>query len=116
MDQALSLKRKTVEQILVEPIDDEGDPLLLYGLHSEEQQHSFATTCGNSPVPKPVTSLTPVRLTHKFPRRVEYCNVTELKDVLRRRLEAMTGKIGSRDRDLSSPAIALWTLLHGGCC
>jgi len=62
MDQALSLKRKTVEQILVEPIDDEGDPLLLYGLHSEEQQHSFATTCGNSPVPKPVTSLKcPVR-------------------------------------------------------
>ena len=63
MDQALSLKRKNVEQILVKPIDDQGDPLLLYGLYSEEQQRSFDSTCGNSPVPKPVTSLTPVRLT-----------------------------------------------------
>src|SRR5712692_1232103 len=70
MDQSLSLKRKTVEQILVEPIDDEGNPLVLYGLYAEEQQRSFDSTCGNSPVPKPVTSLTPVRLTHKFPRRV----------------------------------------------
>jgi hypothetical protein len=49
------LKRKTVEQILVEPIDDERNPLVPYGLYAEEQQRSFDSTCGNSPafrVPK----------------------------------------------------------------
>jgi hypothetical protein len=39
-----SLRRKTIEQILAERIDDEGGPLL-YGIDSEEQQRSFDSTC-----------------------------------------------------------------------
>jgi len=39
-----SLRRKTIEQILDDRIDDEGGPLL-YGVDSEEQQRSFDSTC-----------------------------------------------------------------------
>ena len=39
-----SLRRKNIEQILDDRIDDEGGPLL-YGVDSEEQQRSFDSTC-----------------------------------------------------------------------
>jgi hypothetical protein len=40
-----SLRRKTIEQILVDRIDDEGGPLV-YAMESEEdQQRSFDSTC-----------------------------------------------------------------------
>lgn len=39
-----SLKKKNIEQILDDRIDDEGGPLL-YGVDSEEQQRSFDSTC-----------------------------------------------------------------------
>jgi hypothetical protein len=39
-----SLRRKNVEHILDDRIDDEGGPLL-YGVDSEEQQRSFDSTC-----------------------------------------------------------------------
>ena len=39
-----SLRRKNIERILVDVIDEEGGPLL-YGMASEEQQRSFDSTC-----------------------------------------------------------------------
>src|SRR5436309_15297105 len=39
-----SLRRKSIEQILDNKIDDGGGPLL-YGIDSEEQQRSFDSTC-----------------------------------------------------------------------
>ena len=39
-----SLRRKPIEQILDDRIDEEGGPLL-YGVDSEEQQRSFDSTC-----------------------------------------------------------------------
>jgi len=39
-----SLRRKNIERILVDAIDEEGGPLL-YGVASEEQQRSFDSTC-----------------------------------------------------------------------
>src|SRR2546422_7510502 len=39
-----SLRRKNIEQILQDRIDDEGGPLL-YGIDSEEQQRAFDATC-----------------------------------------------------------------------
>ena len=39
-----SLRKKNVDQILADVIDDEGG-LLLYGMASEEQQRSFDSTC-----------------------------------------------------------------------
>ena len=39
-----SLRRKSIERILDDRIDDEGGPLL-YGMDSEEQQRSFDSTC-----------------------------------------------------------------------
>jgi hypothetical protein len=39
-----SLRRKTIEQILADRIDEEGGPLI-YGIDSEEQQRSFDSTC-----------------------------------------------------------------------
>lgn len=39
-----SLRRKSIQQILDDRIDDEGGPLL-YGIDSEEQQRSFDSTC-----------------------------------------------------------------------
>jgi hypothetical protein len=39
-----SLRRKSIEQLLEDKIDDEGGPLL-YGIDSEEQQRSFDSTC-----------------------------------------------------------------------
>ncbi len=41
-----SLRRKSIERILDDRIDDEGGPLL-YGMDSEEQQRSFDSTCKN---------------------------------------------------------------------
>jgi hypothetical protein len=41
-----SLRRKSIERILTEAIDEEGGPLLA-GMASEEQQRSFDSTCGN---------------------------------------------------------------------
>ena len=38
------LRRKPIEQILDDRIDEEGGPLL-YGVDSEEQQRSFDSTC-----------------------------------------------------------------------
>lgn len=39
-----SLRKKTIEQILFDAIDDEGGPLI-YGVSSEQQQRSFDSTC-----------------------------------------------------------------------
>ena len=39
-----SLRRKTIEQLLDDRINDDGGPLL-YGVDSEEQQRSFDSTC-----------------------------------------------------------------------
>jgi hypothetical protein len=44
LNETPSLRRKTIEQILDDRIDDEGGPLL-YGIDSEEQQRSFDSTC-----------------------------------------------------------------------
>ncbi len=44
LNETPSLRRKPVERILDERIDDEGGPLL-YGLDSEEEQRSFDSTC-----------------------------------------------------------------------
>ena len=57
LNQNPSLRRKTIEQILDDRIDDEGGPLV-YALESEEsQQRSFDSTCRNlyrflSPAPR----------------------------------------------------------------
>jgi hypothetical protein len=39
-----SLRKKTIEQVLLNVIDDEGGPLI-YGVSSEQQQRSFDSTC-----------------------------------------------------------------------
>ena len=39
-----SLRKKNIEQILSDVIDDEGGPLI-YGVSSEQQQRSFDSTC-----------------------------------------------------------------------
>lgn len=39
-----SLRKKTIEQVLYNVIDDEGGPLI-YGASSEQQQRSFDATC-----------------------------------------------------------------------
>ena len=44
LNETPSLRRKRIEQILDDRIDDEGGPLL-YGVDSEEQQRSFDSTC-----------------------------------------------------------------------
>ncbi len=44
LNETPSLRRKPIERILDERIDDEGGPLL-YGLDSEEEQRSFDSTC-----------------------------------------------------------------------
>ena len=43
-DENPSLRRKSIEQILADAIDEEGGPLLS-GMTSEEQQRSFDSTC-----------------------------------------------------------------------
>jgi hypothetical protein len=44
LNETPSPRRKTIEQILDDRIDDEGGPLL-YGVDCEEQQRSFDSTC-----------------------------------------------------------------------
>ena len=44
LNETPSLRRKTIQQILDESVDEEGGPLL-YGVDSEEQQRSFDSTC-----------------------------------------------------------------------
>jgi hypothetical protein len=44
LNETPSLRRKSIEQIFDDRIDDEGGPLL-YGVDSEEQQRSFDSTC-----------------------------------------------------------------------
>ena len=44
LNETPSLRRKTIEQLLDDRIDDDGGPLL-YGVDSEEQQRSFDSTC-----------------------------------------------------------------------
>jgi len=44
LNETPSLRRKNIQQILDDRIDDEGGPLL-YGVDSEEQQRSFDSTC-----------------------------------------------------------------------
>jgi len=44
LNETPSLRRKHIEQILEDRIDDEGGPLL-YGVDSDEQQRSFDSTC-----------------------------------------------------------------------
>ena len=39
-----SLRKKPIEQILFDLIDDDGGPLI-YGVTSEQQQRSFDSTC-----------------------------------------------------------------------
>ena len=39
-----SLRRKPIQQILFDVIDDDGGPLI-YGVSSEQQQRSFDSTC-----------------------------------------------------------------------
>ena len=44
LNESPSLRRKNIEQILQDRIDEEGGPLL-YGMDSEEQQRAFDATC-----------------------------------------------------------------------
>jgi len=44
LNETPSLRKKNIEQILVDVIDDEGGPLI-YGSSSEQQQRSFDSTC-----------------------------------------------------------------------
>ncbi len=44
LNETPSLRKKTIEQILFEAIDDDGGPLI-YGISSEQQQRSFDSTC-----------------------------------------------------------------------
>ena len=44
LNETPSLRRKTIEQLLDDRIDDNGGPLL-HGVDSEEQQRSFDSTC-----------------------------------------------------------------------
>ena len=44
LHQTPSLRKKTIEQILFDVIDDDGGPLI-YGVSSEQQQRSFDSTC-----------------------------------------------------------------------
>jgi hypothetical protein len=44
LNETPSLRKKTIEQILSDVIDDDGGPLI-YGVSSEQQQRSFDATC-----------------------------------------------------------------------
>ena len=44
LNQTPSLRKKTIEQILFDVIDDDGGPLI-YGVSSEQQQRFFDSTC-----------------------------------------------------------------------
>jgi hypothetical protein len=44
LNETPSLRKKDIEQILSDVIDDEGGPLI-YGVSSEQQQRSFDSTC-----------------------------------------------------------------------
>jgi hypothetical protein len=44
LNETPSLRRKNVDELLADRIDDEGGPLV-YGLDSEDQQRSFDSTC-----------------------------------------------------------------------
>jgi hypothetical protein len=44
LNETPSLRKKTIQQILFNAIDDEGGPLI-YGVSSEQQQRSFDSTC-----------------------------------------------------------------------
>jgi hypothetical protein len=44
LNEAPFLRRKSIEQILADRIDEEGGPLL-YGMDSKEQQRDFDSTC-----------------------------------------------------------------------
>ena len=44
LNETPSLRKKNIEQILFDVIDDEGGPLI-YGVSSEQQQRSFDSTC-----------------------------------------------------------------------
>ena len=44
LNETPSLRKKTIEQILFDVIDDDGGPLI-YGVSSEQQQRSFDATC-----------------------------------------------------------------------
>jgi len=44
LNETPSLRKKDIQQILFDVIDDEGGPLI-YGVSSEQQQRSFDSTC-----------------------------------------------------------------------
>jgi len=44
LNETASLRKKDIEQILFDVIDDEGGPLI-YGVSSKQQQRSFDSTC-----------------------------------------------------------------------
>jgi hypothetical protein len=44
LNETPSLRKKSIEQILLDVIDDDGGPLI-YGVSSEQQQRSFDSTC-----------------------------------------------------------------------
>jgi len=44
LNQDPSLRKKNIEEILFDVIDDEGGPLI-YGVSAEQQQRSFDSTC-----------------------------------------------------------------------
>jgi hypothetical protein len=44
LNETPSLRKKAIEQILFDVIDDDGGPLI-YGVSSEQQQRSFDSTC-----------------------------------------------------------------------
>jgi hypothetical protein len=44
LNETPSLRKKTIEQILFDVMDEEGGPLI-YGVSSEQQQRSFDSTC-----------------------------------------------------------------------
>ena len=44
LNETPSLRKKNIEQVLFDVIDDDGGPLI-YGVSSEQQQRSFDSTC-----------------------------------------------------------------------
>jgi hypothetical protein len=44
LNETPSLRKKNIEQILFDVLDDDGGPLI-YGVSSEQQQRSFDSTC-----------------------------------------------------------------------
>jgi hypothetical protein len=68
LNETPSLRRKNVNQVLLDAIDDEGGPLL-HGGASEEQQRSFDSTCRKLPASFSIPQPELHNLTHRFLQR-----------------------------------------------